>query len=105
MSRKESIVNGLAADRFVEKLLEGSSISSPYAADLSQDIYLRLLEKDEELLSGLQERGEMAYYVSRMISNNIFSSTSPYYRKYERFRRMSCDIKEYIDYEEKRRKA
>lgn len=90
-------VEMIAREKRVEKLLERYEQISPYVRDLSQDIYLQLLEKDKSLIEGLVERGEIDYYVRKMIKNNIFSSTSPYYKKYEEFRRKSSDIEKEFD--------
>jgi len=91
---KNFIIEELAKGKQVEEILKKKNISSPYVSDLAQDIYVQLLEKDYALIEGLYERGELLYFVHKMITNNIFSVTSPYYRKYEDFRRRSDDLKE-----------
>ena len=96
--KKAEIVKELAERRFVEEVMERNQLSSPYTADLTQDIYLQLLEKDSSLIEGLYDRGELEWFIRKMITNNLFSVTSPYYRNYEAFRQRSCEIKDYIDY-------
>lgn len=98
MMDKNAIIGELAARKQVEEMLKTNSTSSPYLSDLAQDIYVQLLEKDGELIEGLYERGELLYFVRKMITNNIFSVTSPYYRKYEDFRKRSDELKEYANY-------
>lgn len=95
---KNAIIEELARGRQVEEILKGKNISSPYVSDLAQDIYVQLLEKDGALIGGLYDRGELLYFVCKMITNNIFSVTSPYYRKYEDFRKRSDELKEYANY-------
>ena len=95
---KNAIIEELARGRQVEEILERNNISSPYVSDLAQDIYVQLLEKDGAIIEGLYERGELLYFVRKMITNNIFSVTSPYYRKYEDFRKRSDELKEYANY-------
>lgn len=95
---KKAIVKELAENRVVEGILAGNQIASPYIKDLAQDIYLQLLEKKEELITGLHERGELLFFIRKIITNNIFSRTSPYYRQYEDFRKRSEQVKDYIDY-------
>lgn len=51
-------------------------------ADLIQDIYIILLEKDRDFLYGLIDREEIAFYIIRIVRNQLLSSTSPYYRTY-----------------------
>lgn len=95
---KSEIVLSLATSRKVESILECNRTDSPFVKDLAQDIYLQLLEKDEGLIQGLYERNELEWFIRKMITNNLFSVTSPYYRNYEAFRQRSCEIKDYIDY-------
>lgn len=95
---KNVIIEELAMGKQVEEILKKNNISSPYVSDLAQDIYVQLLEKDSALIEGLYDRGELLYFVRKMITNNIFSVTSPYYRKYEDFRKRSDELKEYANY-------
>lgn len=95
---KREIVLALAQSRKVESILKCNRTDSTFVKDLAQDIYLQLLEKDEGLIQGLYERNELEWFIRKMITNNLFSVTSPYYRNYESFRQRSCEIKDYIDY-------
>ena len=53
--------------------------------DLTQDIYISLIEKGEEFLSDLySRRKELEYFIMRMVANNLNSKTSPYFQKYKR---------------------
>jgi hypothetical protein len=49
--------------------------------DLEQDIYIDLLSKGEKLIE-VWEQGHINFYLSRIVCNQIKSSTSPYYFKY-----------------------
>ena len=64
--------------------------------DLINEIYLTLLEKDEEFLNGIYERNQIQYFITRIVLNNINSKTSPYYYKYRRWtlRRTDSEIPE-----------
>lgn len=50
--------------------------------DLIQDLYIVILEKDPDFLYGLIDREEIAFYIIRIVRNQLLSSTSPYYRTY-----------------------
>lgn len=50
--------------------------------DLQQDLYISLLV--DAKLSGIYERGELNFYLARLVMNNIASKTSPFYRIYKR---------------------
>jgi hypothetical protein len=89
---KISVIDILARKRVIERLVKQYGFSSPYCKDLCQDLYIELLNKEEDLIVGLYEREEIEYYIRKMISNNINSSTSPFYKKYEKFRKKTSEI-------------
>lgn len=89
---KSSVISILARNKVIEKLLKQYNLSSPYAKDLCQDLYIELLNKEDKLIVGLYERNEIEYYIRAMLSNNINSNTSPFYRQYERFRKTTDEI-------------
>ena len=93
-NEKLSIINELAKQKVVEKTLSNLGVSSPYCKDLSQDIYIELLNKPDDLIVGLYERNEHMYYIVRMVKNNVNSLTSPYYKNYEKFRKTTEEINE-----------
>ena len=93
---KNAIIALLAKQRVIEQLVQ-SLTQSPYKDDLCQDLYIDLLNKAEDLITGMYYRGELLYFIRRMVSNNINSTTSPFYQKYERYRNLSTvliDIKD-----------
>lgn len=52
--------------------------------DLSQEIYLDLLSKDEEKIVNLYETNQLRFFIVRMIMNNLFSKNSPYYQVFRK---------------------
>lgn len=90
---KKQVICILARNKVIEKLVKRHNFSSPYCKDLCQDLYIELLNKDEKLIVGLYERNEIEYYIRKMITNNINSSTSPFYKNYEKFRKTTDEIK------------
>lgn len=82
---KYELIDTLARQRFVEKLIEDSIKGEQYhnLQDLAQDIYLDLFNKDEDKLIGMYERRELNFFVYRMIANNVYSVNSPYYKQYK----------------------
>lgn len=77
---KHDIINEIAVSKVVEEII--FNITHTYIDDLTQDIYLSLLEKDDDLIIQLYEDEQLNYYITRMILNNIRSTTSPYYYTY-----------------------
>lgn len=89
---KYEAISVIAKECVVEKLVKKYNIISPYIKDLCQDLYIELLNKDDNLIVGLYERNEIEYYIRKMISNNINSTTSPFYKNYEKFRKTTDEI-------------
>lgn len=65
--------------------------------DLANDIYLDLLEKNEELLAGIYERGQMNYYITRIVINSINSKTSRFYYLYKKNNAIQSSIDDTIE--------
>lgn len=80
------VVGEIARQRIVENIVNrvtssGDTAQDPVSlADLVQDIYLSLLE-DEKIVDIYQE-GHANFYIARIVTNNICSSSSRYYRNY-----------------------
>ena len=99
-----SPIESLARERFAERLIKKMSPSLPKedADDLSQIVYTSLLDKDKDFVRGLEERGELDFYVIRIIQRQLYSVTSPFYRKIRKFRDNTSPIDTaYIDYSDK----
>ena len=81
---KAEIIENLAKQQVVEDII--LNIVGEIGADeqdLIQDIYLDLLNKDEEKITSMNDK-ELRYFIARMAVNNIASKTSPYYYKYKK---------------------
>lgn len=63
--------------------------------DLKQMVYMALLEKPEELVVDLYGKGQLIYYISRIVMNQWNSKTSPYYYIYHKMQNNSIDIDDY----------
>lgn len=88
---KSRIIEELARQGLVEEMVKNISGRSSLSADLQdivQEVYLILLEYDDEKIADLWENGEMRFFLARIISNQLNSVTSPFYTKYRKFRRM-----------------
>lgn len=81
---KAQIIEQLANEKTVEKIISNCGISGPNGKDLAQDVYVSLLLKPEELIEEIYDRGEIVFYISRMVTNNINSKTSPFYNTYRK---------------------
>lgn len=97
--RVAEIVGQLAEAMVVESLI--LNVTHSYSirgnlSDLSQIIYFALLQTDPDRLEHLASSGQMSFYIVRLITNQFFSETSPYYREIRRFSRRSSEISNQI---------
>lgn len=93
---KLEIIDDMARRRVVEQLLSTQTQykSNPYIDDLAQDIYIILLNEDDELIERLYNEGSLVYYTIRIMKNNLHSTTSQFYYNYQRYRRMANELDE-----------
>lgn len=103
--RKYEIIENLAKERLVEKFIANAAkTTAPELDDLAQDIYLILLQMDDNKLVTLFDKGDLSFWVARIIMNQYFSNTSPFYTKYKKFQHLSeqinNDIKNRAEYPE-----
>ena len=101
MKSKSEIVEAVAKARIVETMVENIAHQSLSAdlKDLTQMVYLILLEYDESKLQGLWENDQMGFFIARIIINQYRSSNSPFHAIYRKFRQRAEDItgKDWID--------
>ena len=79
-------------ERIVNKLLSSSKNPFDCPEDLIQDLYLILLQKDDDLIVNLYNKDEIGFYLLKIARNQLLSKNSPYYQKYIRFQSNSDDI-------------
>lgn len=89
----QDIIEKLAKDRTIETIISNIAKTNDESLnDLSQDLYIALLEKDNELINYLWDNNQMKFFITRMALNNIYSETSPYYKTYKKFQNKSEEI-------------
>lgn len=88
----KEIAESQALHKIIMKITDnGNSSQDPSTLDdLEQDLFLSLLEDPK--VPTIWKRGEMNYYLARMVLNNIISTQSPYARTYFKFRNLSEPI-------------
>ena len=91
------IVDKVASQHLVEDIIYNLTGNDEDIKDCIQDIYLDLLGKSNELLQLLYDTGKMRYYLTRIITNNIYSSTSPYYHRYKKRIKNKVPLSEIYD--------
>lgn len=98
---KNEILSELAKEKFIENTLKNISKGSfKNIDDLSQDLYLKLLEKDEDKIVDLYEKKQLNYFIVKMITTNLFSPRSDYAYDYKKWDDKRTDLSTIIDNEE-----
>ena len=93
MKTKAEIIENLARNRVVETMVTNIA-HKPMSADLqdlSQMVYLILLEYDDKKLQDLWEHNQMNFFIARIIINQYDSVSSPFYTIFRKFRLMLDD--------------
>lgn len=94
------VVEQIAKQKIVEEIVYNiaKDTTDEDLHDLVQDVYMTLMEKDEDWLEGIYDRGQIRYLISRIVTNNINSKTSRFYYNYKKnkLKQISLD-----DYKEK----
>ena len=93
---KIEVVDIIARDHLVEKivfkLLPASKNPFDCPEDLIQDLYLILLNSDENLIVTLYNKGELGFYLLKIARNQLLSVNSKYYYTYIKLGANSDDI-------------
>ena len=96
---KNEIIEVMGKSRMVETILADMAYSQPEydLQDLSQMIYVALLDQPEERIQDLWNNNEMQYFIIGIIKRQLFSQTSPYYLTIRKFRDITDDVEDYYD--------
>ena len=97
---KNEVISVIAKDRLVEQICSNIAKSADCddtLKDLSQEIYLDLLSKDEEKIVNLYETNQIRFFVVRMVTNNLFSKNSPYYQVLRKNANLTVDLDNFKD--------
>ena len=95
---KQEIIQEISKDKIVEEIVYNiGSKGDEDLKDLIQDIYINLLEKEDNLIETLYNTNQLKYFIIRMVVNNIHSKNSPYYTKYKKDKINKVKIEELYD--------
>lgn len=92
---RNRLIEMIARQRMVEGIVCNIAHAHSLTADLrdlSQEVYLALMEYDMNILADLWESGAMRFFIARIVLNQYCSATSPFYAKIRRFRRRTEDV-------------
>ena len=97
---KYKIIDEISKDKLVEEIVYNiGDKGDEDLKDLIQDIYINLLEKEDDLIETFYSTNQLKFYIIRMVVNNIHSKNSPYYTKYKKDKINKVKIEEMTKYE------
>lgn len=94
---KNEIIEEIARNKTIEGIISNLVAVEDDEKDLIQDLYLDLLQKDEELITHLYETNELKFFITRACINQIRSKNSPYFYKYKKRNLNKVNIDEVKD--------
>ena len=95
---KYKIIDEISKQKVVEEVVYNiGDRGDEDLKDLIQDIYINLLEKEDNLIETLYNTNQLKYFIIRMVVNNIHSKNSPYYTKYKKDKINKVKIEELYD--------
>lgn len=95
---KYNIIDEISKNKIVEEIVYNiGSKDDEDLKDLIQDIYINLLEKEDNLIETLYSTNQLKFYIVKMVVNNIHSKNSPYYTKYKKDKINKVNIEELYD--------
>lgn len=95
---KYKIIDEISKNKIVEEVVYNiGDRGDEDLKDLIQDIYINLLEKEDNLIETLYNTNQLKYFIIRMVVNNIHSKNSPYYTKYKKDKINKIKIEELYD--------
>lgn len=93
------MLNKIANEKLVEEICKNLGVSPKYMDDLVQEIYLILLEYNQEKLQSIYDKGQFNFFLTRIIKNQYFSNTSPFFKKYRKYYDMVDDNNNVVMYD------
>lgn len=95
---KSEIIETIAKERLVEQIVSNiAKTNGDILNDLSQNIYIDLLMKDDEKIVNLYESNQLRFFIVKMAKNNLFSKNSPFYKTFKKNANLTVDIDNFKD--------
>ena len=95
---KNEVVSIIAKEKVVEQIVSNiAKANSDILNDLSQNIYIDLLMKDDEKIVNLYETNQLRFFIVKMAKNNLFSKNSPFYKTFKKNANLTIDIDDIKD--------
>ena len=92
-------IEQIGKDKLVETIARNMRVESEYYDDLCQEVYYILITGyTEEKLQEAIDKKQINYIITKILKNQWFSKTSPFYHIYKKPMLLKTDITELNDY-------
>ena len=79
------VITEIYEKKMIRSILENMRVSSNDIDDLEQEIYMILLNYNQEKIIQMWEKKQLNYFVVGVITRQYNSKTSPFYKKYKKY--------------------
>jgi hypothetical protein len=69
----------------IKDIIRNLQVDEQDAEDLEQEIYMILLEYDNDKIIDMYNNKQLKYFIVGVIQRQYYSKTSPYYKKYKKY--------------------
>ena len=82
---KQDIITIIHKEHWIEDIIKKYNLDESLKDDFIQEMYLILLEYNENKILELYSKNQLKYFLIRICVNNYKSTTSPWYKKYMKY--------------------
>lgn len=90
------IVEELYNTNLLTELCENIGVLPKDMDDFKQEIYLILLEYNQDKIIELYNKKQLKFFIVRIIQNQYHSKNSPFYMKYKRYSQKASELTQHI---------
>lgn len=95
---KREVISIIANERMVETIIANiEKKQDDLFNDLAEDIYISLLEKDDDMIVKLYTTKQIRYFITRMVINNVHSKNSPFWTIYKKYTNNAEELGDYAE--------
>lgn len=80
-----TIIKEIYEENIVKDIITNMRVKSNDVDDLEQEIYMILLEYNQDRIIELYEKNQLKYFIVGIISRQYNSKTSPFYKKFKKY--------------------
>lgn len=86
-------IEQIGKDKLVETIARNMRVESEYFDDLCQEVYFILITGyTEEKLQEAIDKKQINFIITSIMKNQWYSKTSPFYRKYKKYKLKSSPL-------------